>query len=436
MKFVITSDTHFGDDSCALVAKNNEGVIERGCKYNAFKDAVKPNPETENNYLILAGDIFDFSIASYKKAYEYGRAFFNFIKEDKIAKEIIYIAGNHDADMWHIVQHQRNVINRLLNGDIPQNFEHSIAGIIDDRKNSKKKGFWLNNVKAKDKAKDKDNDKADNSKYGGMFLDYIMGKDNRVTFNFAYPNLYIVTDNESVLVTHGQYLEPYWSLLGEFAIKIAYDDLQVGEVDIEEMVEMNFPLNQLACTGLGQAGVLTNVVRQVQLDVKNNKLSRVGKYMNRLEKVIDEMTDYGWLKEMIVDYLLKKAKEEILNTVGGIEKARYSEEFIYKKEVQKRFRNFYQASLLEIGAINENSQKEKAPGFNIPAPWRIIFGHTHQPISWNEKNPPKLDTVSSASPRRLTLHNTGGWLKENGGFCGAEVFTYETKAGFSSVSIR
>jgi len=422
MKFAIISDTHFGDDTCALITKNvHTNNISPGPKYEAFKNAVGE----KNDYLILAGDIFDFSIAPYAKAYEYGKVFFKLIKQNNIANEIIYIPGNHDADIWHIVQHQRSVINRLLRGDMPKQYEHSVAGIIDDREVSPNRGFWLNKVKVRTAA--------GKPKYGEMFLDFITGKDDPIAFNFAYPNLYIVTNSESVLVTHGQYLESYWSALGEFAVKIAYDDLKVGEVDIEEMVEMNFPLNQLSCTGLGQAGVLTDVVRQIQIDVKGNNLNRVHKYLNRLENVADEMTDYVWIKELVADYLLKKAKEEILSAIGGMEKTRYSEEFLYKKEVKERFRNFYNASMLEIGAINETSPEDQYS--NIPAPWRIILGHTHQPISWNEKNPPKLNTVSSSLPKRLTLHNTGGWLMNNGSFCGAEVFTYETGQGFSSVSI-
>jgi UDP-2,3-diacylglucosamine pyrophosphatase LpxH len=427
MRFAIISDTHFGDETSVLINKNkNTGNIEAGDKFKDFQETVGK----ENDYLILAGDIFDFSIAPYEKAYEYGKTFFQLIKANNIAKEIIYIAGNHDADIWHIVQHQRAVINRLCRGELPKDYEHSVAGVIDDRKKSATKGFFLNNVTVRAESEGE----PDKPKYGEMFLNFIIGKDDPINFNFAYPNLYIVTDTESVLVTHGQYLEGYWSLLGEFVNKIANDDLKVGEIDIEEMIEINFPLNQLACTGLGQAGVLTTLVRQIQLDVKNNNLKRISKYLERLRNVIDEMTDYPWYKfykEKVEDYLLEKAKEEILNAVNGMEDSRYSEEFIYKKDVKKRFLNFYNASLFEIGAINENHS-----GINIPAPSRIIFGHTHQPISWDEKNPPKMHTVSSASPRRVTLHNTGGWLTDNGSFCGAEVFIYETGKGFSSVPIK
>lgn len=203
MKFAIISDIHFGDDTCALVTKEKgTNRITAGHKYEDFKIAAGEG----NDYLILVGDIFDFSIASYEKAYEYGKAFFQRIKQDNIANEIIYIPGNHDADIWHIIQHQRSIINRLQRGELPKQYEHSVAGIIDDREDSPNKGFWLNNVTVATEA--------GKPKYGGMFLDFITGKDDPTSFNFAYPNLYIVTKSESVLVTHGHYLEPYWSMLG------------------------------------------------------------------------------------------------------------------------------------------------------------------------------------------------------------------------------
>ena len=418
MKLAIMSDTHFGDDTCLLVTENPDGSIVPGPKYQQFSQAVGQ----DNDYLVLAGDIFDFSIADYARAYKYGKAFFELIKTAGIAKEMIYLAGNHDADIWHIMQHQRSIINRIKDGKSPEPFQHSVAAIIDDR------AFTADEMKGLTLDKTKAQGRGSGAKYGGMYLDNIT--DPATIFNFAYPNLYIVTDKETVLVTHGQYLEPYWAIIGEMAVKLAYDDLKVGDVDVEEMVEMNFPLNQLACTGIGQAGVLTKVARQVQIDVKTGNLKRVKKYLDRLEKEIDDLTDYNWLKELVVDFIMGKVKKELLDVIGNTEQTRYSEEFIHKKDVNERFRRFYYSSLLEIGEINERT------GWNIPAPWRVIFGHTHQPIAWNDPNPPKLDSVSSSAPKRLLLSNTGGWIVEGEAFCGAEVFVYDTKKGFGSISFK
>jgi hypothetical protein len=94
--------------------------------------------------------------------------------------------------------------------------------------------------------------------------------------------------------------------------------------------------------------------------------------------------------------------------------------------VQQRFSNFYVQSLREIDDIN------KKTGIMLPPPEKIIFGHTHQPISWNSP----LIPPGGVFPRPVKLYNTGGWLETGGKFCGAEVFIYETEKGFSSVNIK
>jgi len=73
-------------------------------------------------------------------------------------------------------------------------------------------------------------------------------------------------------------------------------------------------------------------------------------------------------------------------------------------------------------------------------PRHVIFGHTHQPIKWRAPDSPKAKWVSDSGIHQIRMYNTGGWLnkKEEEGekFVGAEVFTYSTTTGFSSVPIR
>ncbi len=60
--------------------------------------------------------------------------------------------------------------------------------------------------------------------YGNLFFDDITreASNGRLTgkklnFNFAYPNLYLVTDEgESLLLTHGHYFEAFWSVAAEW----------------------------------------------------------------------------------------------------------------------------------------------------------------------------------------------------------------------------
>lgn len=427
MRLAIISDTHFGDPMGTLIVRNKKGKLVVGPKYNAFKDAAGQ----DNDYLVLLGDIFDFSIVSYQETYEAARVFFLQIKRDRVAKEIIFVLGNHDADLWHTVEHEVNIIYQIKKGKPPRPFRLSLPGIIDNRKDSSHPGFTLPGVTV--------HARPDTPKYAGLFLDQITEPEEGQTyFNFAYPNIYLITPNESVLMTHGQYLEKYWAWAGELGMTIAQEDLKVGgSLNVKEMVGINFPLSQLACSGIGQAEPLTKVVRQVQRDVKDGNLKRVKKYLDRLNKEIDQLTWYPWYRqylEWLTDTVLDTVKRMVIDVVGEIEETRYSEEFIHKKDVQDRFWNFYNSSLIEINQLNQKYD------FNIPAPWYMIFGHTHRPIAWGAEDAPKTSPINPTEMKPITLFNTGGWLRrlnEKGEeeFCGAEVFTYETDKGFSSVSV-
>jgi UDP-2,3-diacylglucosamine pyrophosphatase LpxH len=433
MRIAIVSDTHFGDPMCTLVTRNNTNKIVPGTKYEDFKKAAGRN----NDFLILVGDIFDFSISSYQEAYEHAKIFFFQIQRDQIAKEIILVPGNHDADLWHIVEHETNIINQIRNGQMPRPFRLSLPGFLDDRKGSPSRGFTLPGVRAKPGQK--------GPKYAGLYLDNItvtiqnekkVGKPT--LFNFCYPNIYMVTDNESVLITHGHYFETYWALTSEWAMKLAPEDVKVGEaLDLHELVGINFPLSQLACSGVGQAGPLTKVVRQLQRDVKDRDLKRVKKYLDRLKHEIDKMTRFPWSKQYLkwlTGVISDRMKKMVQKSITNKGETRYDEEFIHTKEVQERFMNFYSSSLLEIGELNMEY------GYDIPPPRYVIFGHTHQPIPWKDPKAPKAKVLLDAGVKSTTLFNTGGWLHKKGDdlleFVGAEVFTYSTQKGFKSVSIR
>jgi len=221
-------------------------------------------------------------------------------------------------------------------------------------------------------------------------------------------------------------------------MKLAVEDLKIGSaLDLKEMVGINFPLSQLACSGVGQADPLTKVVRQVQREVKDGELGRVKKYLDRLDYEIDEMTRFPWYKqylEWLTDLVSDKIKTMALEFIGNMEDTRYSEEFIHKKEVQERFMKFFSASLFEIDELNRQF------GYEIPTPRNVIFGHTHQPIPWGDPNAPKAKISSEGGLRPVILFNTGGWLNKKQDneiqFVGAEVFVYSTQTGFTSIPIR
>ena len=430
MRFVIISDTHFGDPEGTLVSCKGD-VPEIGQRYDEFKERAGEG----NDYLILLGDILDFSIENYNDVYPAARVFFRQIQKDEIASKVIYIPGNHDFDLWHTIEYEINVIYQIKHGRPVSPFRMSVPGVIDDRFGSPDQGFRLypGLMKKRD---------PEESSYGGLFLDSITtsakGHQGEPTkFIFTYPNLYIVTDEGSVLITHGHYLELYWEVLGEIARLAFGDKLDIANPDslaIKEMVSMNFPLCQLACSGVGQAGPLTKIVQKVQRDVKDRKPDDMKDFLNRLDDAIDTLTPYHWWepREWGADVVAKIAKLLLKHELGKYKDTRYNREFMEKKEVQRRFAIYFKASCREIRTINEKFDQA------TPDPQTVIFGHTHDPVPWGAST---LNTENFGIPElpRVMLYNTGGWLNRRKGdeveFCGAEVFTYRTGEGFKSYSI-
>jgi UDP-2,3-diacylglucosamine pyrophosphatase LpxH len=423
MKFAITSDIHLGDPMCTLV---DHQTLDKGDKYEEFLSATGNN----NDYLILLGDILDFSINSYCEAYRVAKAFFKYLQDDKVAQYIIYVPGNHDFDIWHTVEHQVNTIYQLRKGRSARKFSFSVPGVLDLRSGSKNKKLQLISQTDSIQPSEEPNER--------MFLNSITknedGSGSETQFYFAYPNIYFVTDKYSVLMTHGHFLESFWSLAGEWEMKIAREDLKLGdEVDLKEMAALNFPLCQLSCSGVGQAGPLTKLVQTVQREIKDQKLERVERYLDNLDDEIDKLISYSRLdpREWGSDLLSDHIKKFILDKLREMKDTRYSEEFIHKKEVLDRFRRFFEASMVEIYQLNERNNTD------IPLPNKVIFGHTHQPIALGAVDVPWA-TVAGGRP--VKLYNTGGWLRhvvdDTPVFCGAEVFTYDDDKGLVSNSIR
>lgn len=423
MKLAFISDTHFGDPMCTLV---NHRTLRKGAKFDSFAEATGRN----NDFLVLLGDIFDFSITSYEEAYKRAKIFFQLVKQHKIAKNIIYVPGNHDFDMWHTVQQQIKIIYQVRKGRPALSFRWSLPGLIDDRSSSSKRGFLLPGVIDEPVNPDR---KPGTER---MFLNGITknpdGGGSETNFYIAYPNLYMVTDKESLIFTHGHYLETFWIISGEWIRKIAQEDLPDAD-KLEDIVALNVPLCQLSCSGIGQAGRLTPLVQKVQREVKDGKLERVKKYAKRLDDVLDELTKVklldpkSWARELLLDRVSNEAKKAFIKSLEEMDDTRYSEAFVTREEVQQRFTRYYQASWKEIRQLKIKDRPA------IKQPRKVIFGHTHRPIKWAASNAPTT-TVNGKSVR---LYNTGGWLwkkNKNGPkeFCGAEVFKYDSDSGFNS----
>jgi hypothetical protein len=330
-----------------------------------------------------------------------------------------------------------NVINQLKQGELPRAFKRSVPGVIDDRRPNAAEPLVLPHVTPRPEWHD------NGTKYGNLFLDHITrvrstrrgsrAEGRRLTFNFVYPNLYLVSDSgEAVLLTHGHYFEAYWALASDWLMRVAADAVAVetpGQLNLQELVGINLPLNQLACTGIGQAEPLTALVRRLQRDVESGRLREVAQLLDRLEsRLLADRSSASRMRRAAERYAIGWLKRWFLSLLATHTQARYSRLFLSRPSVRDRFRRYFRHSLNELSLLSRDH------GINVPVPSHIVFGHTHRPIPWGAD-----ELVDEINGHKVRFCNAGGWLLKDdvdGRFEGAEVIVYESGAGFRSHSIR
>lgn len=420
MKLAVISDTHFGDPDCLLatfrnVPNRSDPII--GPRYEQFREAAG----RDNDFLVVLGDILDFSVSSYRESFEVARTFFRQVQADRLARSIIYVPGNHDADVWHLYEYELNVIRRIAAGKNAHDFLYSVPGTLDGRTNPVGTRFRLHGIKPSPNYR---------HGYGGTFIDNITleSQDDdtctgeALNFALAYPNLYLFTDQGSILLTHGHYLEEYWSMLGEWAIEIAGTDMGItGTPTIRELVEINFPFNQLACSGIGQAGALTrNVILPLQRDARSRDIRRIERYLHGVLAKIDKLIPGKYLLDEIVsDALLRKLRSRIIDAILTIEPTRFNSGFVHETHVQQRFKRYYRSCCMELHEIEPELKGN---------PRHLVFGHTHRPISWQDNLTTGAPAFATGTGEQVQYCNLGGWLRNHSDkeFCGAEVLKFDS----------
>jgi len=362
-----------------------------------------------------------------------------------LIKDVIFIPGNHDGDFWHLVDYEINVIKPMRKMEEPRSLRRSVPGVIDDRGGTQTPGLrWpaTGLVHSEERGRD--------SKRDGLFIDRLFrdagGEHEDARFWVCYPNLYLVTDEECVLITHGHYFKTYWAMTAEIAMELAPQGLGYDHepdrrfesfssglwgqyAPVDDFVGMNFPLSQISCTGVGQAAPLTRLARMVQKDVKEHDTRSLHQYVRRLPAALAASFDKPWLKWALKAPLAAIelfARQE----VNDYEDARGNKELLRDEKVAKRFVRYLLSCQKEIDEINRS---EWFAGAEIPPLTRVIFGHTHEPTGWEEgEEDPFQHQVDG---RTINTHNTGGWLEEpEGAPVKAEAFFYEN-GKFNSVRI-
>ena len=415
MKLSVISDTHIGDPESTLVKLDESRNPIDGNNLSSLIEALGK----DNDYLIFLGDIMDFAVNDYGDVYRMGAYFFTRLKNEHVAKRFVYIPGNHDYNIWDTIEHQSNVINQINSNQNVRPFKMSVPLLLDDR----------TGINENDRIKLAGVHKRSSEEpYGGMFLDYLIpgnkpGTPGYIPFIIAFPNVYLFTDNESFLMTHGQYLESYWSMTAE-VFRIIKDIKH--PFSMKEYIAVNFPLCQLGSTGVGQAGPLTATVLEVEKDVSSGKCVLIRKY---IIDILEYLAPHKLLK-IIRRIIFSVIADAVIKRLRRVRNSDYISDLITKKDSDtiNRFNEYIESSIEELRILEANSEITSSASL----PGTFLFGHTHVPVSSSDNK------SYNYKGKTIKLLNSGGWLEIHGKTeipTGGEVFIYESGKGFTSKRI-
>jgi predicted phosphodiesterase len=442
MKIAIISDTHFGDRNCVLADANNS-------YYKNLLQTLSANNSGEKyQFLIILGDVLDLAVSNYYDAINAAQPFFNGIKD--LFDKIIIIPGNHDHDLWTMLQFQEQVVNQ----DSPKQNLWTASAFL----------YNINGALSLETKPD-----PDQAYHEGTFLDRIFPN----KFIVASPNLYLVDKDKTILLTHGQYFEFAWAFLSDWTARAFRDDLNKIPMDgLQHILGDDFLTNQAICSGLGQSEVnLANIIQNLEHDFKEKNYKPIIKYIinfilsylkgadiaNEIHNGKQEIS--AFLKSVFasvifttkdhndLDLLEQELKKELSIALTSkfthLEKGFESEiiSMIWDKLEIVDIIGYYK-SLIEtknddddknaqwinkyITASNSDAidSKPKDPNLTIRSLQYMIFGHTHDPVQWNGG---ATSTINPCPLNTKQIANCGGWLMKNETiFCGAELFIYDS----------
>lgn len=422
MKLAILSDLHLGDDHCSLVSMKRTGEVTLAeTRFSQLCEVLRGQSDRAYNYLVLLGDVLDFSIASYADAYTAGRVFFQALARQRLFEDVIYLPGNHDYSLWQSVQHELNVVSHVSAGRPPSN-KSTISGVLDARPSA---ADMLTLVGIHPR-------QSNPRRYGGLFLDTMLEVTapdtdrsdlERPRFAVAFPNLYLIEPDETVtLLTHGQFFEPYWTFLLDLARHTFGSDLKLSGVtapSIADIAAINSGTSQMTSAGLGQSGALGRLISRIQDDVEAGRVEELGGYVHHMVEYLAGLANADWLN--LLAYQVRPLIQHQIDRgfSGGIESlVKGRTRRVVESAAGSRLMNAYLWACAHECTEVIPSVDPAAPAPTPGRLSRLIYGHTHDAHGFD--NPDRI--LLSGRPE-LEIVNTGGWLKG----VRALVVTYDTE---------
>jgi len=182
MKIAVISDAHLGNPDSRFT--------EDGCltgTYEAFRSIIRDYSDNKPvDFLVLNGDTLDFTANTIEESLIAAKPFFEGVYTDKLFKQLLYIPGNHDKQVWDMVEWETNIVGKLRHHKSPRKFRRTQPGVIDSA-TGRVELMNASHVKG-------------TRLYGNLFLEGLFAKGSTLPIVVTYPNLYIKTKKDLILV--------------------------------------------------------------------------------------------------------------------------------------------------------------------------------------------------------------------------------------------
>ena len=392
MNILVLSDLHLGFPQSRLTVPYEDSTtydkfIENTI-FSKVKDTLKLNESID--YLILCGDIMDFSLNTYADSYKEASKFFRSVARSKNGKyplfrNIIYIPGNHDHNIWELVQYERYYIRRLKNGYLPSKFRYIQSGIL----NVQSSELYIPEVDLK------------NNSYGnldtllGLFKPFCENDHDLISpipINIVYPNLYIKTSNDNILLTHGHFFFTPWVLVTEIFPKTL--GINPDLMSLKDLEEINSPLIKLFWDSLGQSGKLTDSIKDIYNDIPRHLSEKLKLAIDEIDLYLDtEVFNYSKIdpREWATDIFTNFLKRWLVDIMMIGEAYKNDDNCMSIGKVRNLITKYIDYSNRDYEYNNSCDNQELT---------KIIFGHTHVPMFNYKFN-------------EITCYNTGGWVENS-----------------------
>lgn len=371
------SDVHIGDESSRMALGK---VFNPNGAYSKLKDQIfKFTGNAPLDYLILDGDILDFSINPIDDSIRTARPFFMQLQRDNIAKQIVYIPGNHDKQIWDGIQWNTSIIGSMLKFANPGSFRRIQPGIIDLAANSE---IELPGVT-----------KGSDGNYGDVFMKGLFqSADNSVPISVVYPNLYIKRSSDTILVTHGHMFEMAWVLFSELFQGISPVP---DTIDLKNLEELNVPITSLICTGVGSGGAVSELFYMIEKESYKNETATLKKTLDTVIPRLEKIIELPWYLESLDNIGLNALRKYAFSAAMKAKDSRGNADFLKGEKDLKRFFTYFYATLAEMNQ------------YGLGKPDKFLYGHTHIPTPASDPF-----NLGDALPG-VSFYNTGGWLNDS-----------------------